>query len=297
MAAAQDALRVAAGEIGYSRWDDPQQGTKYGRWYAEVTRTPYFGTNGVPYCAMFVSWVLAQVGQAVTGFPTASCTAAVNAARGAALLVDKRSARPGDLVVFDWNPSVGDGVDHIGFVEFNKGSYIQTIEGNTSPGSSGSQGNGGGVYRRTRDWSVVAYVIRPNYGGSAPAPAPQPSSKLEVDGWIGTASWTAMQTARGCSVVDGVMSSQHPSNKPYLLNAPCVEWGYGGSLSVESLQSFLRGKGYDIATDGYFGPNTVRAVQRYMRDYLGYVKHAVDRVLGPMTAANIQNGLNAGGFR
>lgn len=46
-------LQVAAKELGYSRWNDPKNGTKYGRWYAELTHSPYFGSNGVPYCAMF----------------------------------------------------------------------------------------------------------------------------------------------------------------------------------------------------------------------------------------------------
>ena len=29
MATASEVLRIAAGEIGYSRWTDPQPGTKY----------------------------------------------------------------------------------------------------------------------------------------------------------------------------------------------------------------------------------------------------------------------------
>ena len=56
---AADVIRIAAAEVGYSRWSDPEQGTKYGRWYAEKTGSGYYGTNGVPYCAMFVSWVMA----------------------------------------------------------------------------------------------------------------------------------------------------------------------------------------------------------------------------------------------
>lgn len=36
MATANDVLRIAAGELGYSRWTDPQPGTKYGRWYAQA---------------------------------------------------------------------------------------------------------------------------------------------------------------------------------------------------------------------------------------------------------------------
>ena len=52
MATAQDLVDFAMGEVGYCRWDDPEEGTKYGRWYAQVTGSPYFGMSGVPYCAM-----------------------------------------------------------------------------------------------------------------------------------------------------------------------------------------------------------------------------------------------------
>lgn len=164
MATAKEVLAIAAKEIGYNRWDDPQQGSKYGRWYAQKTGSPYFGQNGIPFCAMFVSWVLDQAGQQCAGFPGASCTAILNAAKKAGLVIpNKRNAIPGDIALFDWDPRSGNGVDHIGYIELNKGSYVQTTEGNTSSGNSGSQSNGGGVYRRTRSWDSIAYVIRPPY--------------------------------------------------------------------------------------------------------------------------------------
>lgn len=56
----------------------------------------------------------------------------------------------GDLILFDFN---GQGEPHhIGFVEhsFSDGT-IGTVEGNTSPVSTGSQANGGGVYRKHRN--------------------------------------------------------------------------------------------------------------------------------------------------
>ena len=59
MANAEDILNVARRELGYSRWDDPLPGTKYGRWYA-VDHGEYYGHSGVAFCAMFVSWVLNQ---------------------------------------------------------------------------------------------------------------------------------------------------------------------------------------------------------------------------------------------
>jgi len=52
---AQNVLTWAAGEIGYTRWDDPEKGSKYGRWYAKK-HGAYYGTSGVPFCAMGASW-------------------------------------------------------------------------------------------------------------------------------------------------------------------------------------------------------------------------------------------------
>lgn len=170
MASANKVLSIAAGEVGYSRWDDPQAGTKYGRAFAEKVGNSYYGNSGVPYCCMFVWWVLDQAGMTVPGMPTASCTALRNACANAGMIVPKMSAQPGDIVIFDWPGSRDGANDHVGFVELNKGNYIQTIEGNTSSGASGSQGNGGVVARRTRDWSVVQDVIRPAYGSDKPLP-------------------------------------------------------------------------------------------------------------------------------
>ena len=152
MATASEVLRIAAGEIGYSRWTDPQPGTKYGRWYAQ-SHGSYYGASGVPFCAMFVSWVMSRAGQAFPGLPAAYVPYVLSAGRSRA--VTTRSAKPGDIVIFNWDGGV---VDHIGFVEANHGSYIQTIEGNT---------NNGRVARRTRAWNTIAAILRPAYSGSA----------------------------------------------------------------------------------------------------------------------------------
>lgn len=184
MASANKVLSIASGEVGYSRWDDPQAGTKYGRAFAEKVGNSYFSASGVPYCCMFVWWVLEQAGMTVPGMPTASCTALRNACANAGMIVPKMSAQPGDIVIFDWPGSRDGANDHVGFVELNKGNYIQTIEGNTSSGASGSQGNGGVVARRTRDWSVVQDVIRPVYGSDKPLPdALKKYTDLDAEAW------------------------------------------------------------------------------------------------------------------
>ncbi len=87
------------------------------------------------------------------GLPAAYVPYVLSAGRSRA--VSTRSAKPGDIVIFKWDGGV---VDHIGFVEANHGSYIQTIEGNT---------NNGRVARRTRAWNTIAAILRPAYSGSA----------------------------------------------------------------------------------------------------------------------------------
>lgn len=184
MASANKVLSIAAGEVGYSRWDDPQAGTKYGRAFAKKVGNSYYGNSGVPYCCMFVWWVLDQAGMTVPGMPTASCTALRNACANAGMIVPKMSAQTGDIVIFDWPGSRDGANDHVGFVELNRSTYIQTIEGNTSSGASGSQGNGGVVARRTRDWSVVQDVIRPAYGSDKPLPdALKKYTDLDAEAW------------------------------------------------------------------------------------------------------------------
>ena len=128
---ASKALAWAASQIGYTRWDDPEEGSLYGRWYAKKHGT-YYGTSGVPFCAMFASWCLTDDdgNSVIPGGDFAYVPYGINAARAAGQLVDPSNAAPGDLICFDWD---GDGLaDHVGLVEANYGSWVKTIEGNTS---------------------------------------------------------------------------------------------------------------------------------------------------------------------
>jgi hypothetical protein len=71
-----------------------------------------------------------------------------------------RLAKPGDHVLFDWQP--GTGADHVGVLESvdRQARTVTCIEGNTSSTTSGSQDNGGMVARRTRSFDVVLGVAR-----------------------------------------------------------------------------------------------------------------------------------------
>lgn len=151
MATASDVLRIARAEVGYCRYDDPERGTKYGRWYAELVGDKAFGANGVAYCAMFASWVLAQAGVECAGMPGAYCPSIHHSQTLAA-----SQLQPGDLVLFDWDSDDTD--DHIGIVVSNDADAktVATIEGNTS---------GGRVAERTRAYSTICGGVRPAYDG------------------------------------------------------------------------------------------------------------------------------------
>jgi hypothetical protein len=72
--------------------------------------------------------------------------------------VDYAKAKPGDLVVFTF--------PHIAVVRGKPTSNgLPTIEGNTSPLSSGSQANGGTVAAKVRSRSDVRLIARPLYPG------------------------------------------------------------------------------------------------------------------------------------
>lgn len=287
MTNATKVLQIARGELGYNRWSDPNTGTKYGRWMAKATGQAWYGNNGIAYCNMFVSWVLAQAGvkQPAPGhfaYVPYSINAYANAGRR---VTNKRNAQPGDLVCFDWD---GDGVaDHIGFCEVNNGGYLTCLEGNTSGSWQGSQSNGGGVYRRTRYWDSVIEVLRPAYK-SATVTTSKPA-KLTVDKIWGRQTTAALQYVLG-RPQDSVVSSQYVGNKKYVPAAGSGwQWvqnavgsliiaklqatvgeknadGIIGPSTVKSLQRFLGG----VTVDGYAGANTVGALQRWINKKLGY---------------------------
>lgn len=78
------------------------------------------------------------------------------AGRNGARAVPMSAALPGDLVLFSFGSHP---CQHVGLVEKRISGGLQTIEGNTSPGISGSQDNGGGVHRKLR-YSGIVRIVR-----------------------------------------------------------------------------------------------------------------------------------------
>ena len=251
MSTANDVLNKARGEIGYSRWTDPEKGTKYGRWYAKKMNSSYYGESGVPYCAMFVSWVFDQVGQTAPGLPGAYCPWIVTAGRNAVQTVATKNATAGDIVLFDWE---GDGVsDHVGIVESNNGSYLTCIEGNTT----GTNGKDGGVNRRTRAYSTVICIIRPKYGTAVNTPpAGTSSGKKSVDEVareVINGAWSTGSDRKSKLEAAGYNYNEVQSKVNQLL-------GYSISSSTSSANAASTAS--KIAEDGLWGIDTSKAFQK-----------------------------------
>ena len=142
-------IKIAASQIGYKETGDDW--TKYGAWY---------GMNGNPWCAMFVSWCAnqAQIPQGIIP-KLAYVPYIVNffLQRGRYKARGSYTPRKGDIVFF------GDS-DHVGLVEGVSGNNVITIVGNTSSGGNVSDGEG--VYRRVRPLGSGSWVMGfgiPNY--------------------------------------------------------------------------------------------------------------------------------------
>ena len=118
--------------------------------YQETTDA---GGHGFPWCAAFTTWNLKRAGFRVEQIKNrASVGFKLSWAREKGYVV-KRPLR-GDLVCYQFDHDTWP--DHIGHVERVLSLrplgwfLLQTIEGNTSFGSRGSQSNGGAVARRRR---------------------------------------------------------------------------------------------------------------------------------------------------
>lgn len=278
-------MNAAYGELGYYAPSDPKPGSKYGRWMTEITGESWLSgpSTSIWWCCMFVSWCLNKGGVKCPGFPTYNTDVAL---RGGARkkTVSKTSIKRGDIIIFDWDWNGA--TDHIGFATGPYDGYgFPTIEGNV----------GNAVKEKYRNMGNVAYVIRPDYsgsggGGTTPSVPTDPKNnrdggKLEVDGIGGWNTVIDLQHALG-TTEDGVISGQSYADKDYHWAMSAVEYGTDGSLMVKALQKkagatqdgfwgkdtstklqqWLKKKGYSLAVDGYFGHESVKALQKSLND-------------------------------
>lgn len=133
---------------------------KYGRWY---------GMDGAPWCAMFVSWVFWHAGSPLP---------AIRTKRGFAYVPDARdwaqrngcwkrgNPQPGDLVLYSFG---GYRPDHVGIVDHLIPGGVAAIEGNTSGTNPRMGGMVALMHRRTR---IVGYVDITDHRAATPITVP-----------------------------------------------------------------------------------------------------------------------------
>lgn len=124
------------------------------------------GEPGWAWCQYFCNAGLKVGGgeQLMTGY-TPLVVGWARARKHGLKIVSWAQAEQGDFVYFKFPGVSGDVCDHVGLLLSHDRDSVTCVEGNTSPGSSGSQYNGGGVFKKTRSKSVVAFVVRPTYEG------------------------------------------------------------------------------------------------------------------------------------
>ena len=148
-------IEIALNEVGIVE-TSKNQGTgieKY--WQATNYKDGY--KNREPYCAAAVCWMIKQAGLFTeeTRPKTASAFGFETWAKEIGLNVTKNPNKilKGQIIVFNFS--------HVGIAVSDsdaKGNF-QTVEANTSSSEHGSQRDGGGVFKRTRNRSLVRSMI------------------------------------------------------------------------------------------------------------------------------------------
>lgn len=269
MARASDVVRVAAAEVGVTESPANSNRVKYNDWYygRQVRGAAY------PWCAAFVSWVLAQAGAGHLAARSASCPAIKSdAQRRGTYHAGFDGIAQGDLVLYQFDRDADP--DHIGIVESVSGSNIVAVEGNTSLTSND---NGGAVMRRTRSKGLIMGYVRPAYdGASAPMVDTRIDTVREVQQWLNRAYGAGLS-------VDGIYGTQTRKAIIRVLQRaigvsadgivgwrtrralPTLSVGTGGD-AVRAAQALLVCKGYATAyVDGDFGGSTKNAVIAFQK--------------------------------
>jgi hypothetical protein len=152
--AGRHALAEALRHVGVRESPPGSNRTMFGRW---------FGVDGVPWCAIFVSYCF-DVGAGVVlcrgwrGAGVSRRGVAYVPTLSAWLRATGREVtgvpKPGDIVIFDWDGGVP---DHVGILVRALGTELETVEGNTAVGNDS---DGGEVMRRKRSPAQVSVFGR-----------------------------------------------------------------------------------------------------------------------------------------
>jgi len=302
-------LQIAEAEKGVKESPANSNKTKYGEWY---------NMNGVPWCAIFVSWVYNQAGKPLGKIDSLKgyhyCPSAYNFWKNSNRITTAPQA--GDIILFDWN---GDGkCDHTGiFIKWiDQGKTFLSWEGNTS---FGNDSDGGIVMQRTRNKSTVKAFVNPGvFDDHDNVPVSHELKKgdsgadvsriqkmlydlkynMVADGVFGTNTEKAVkefQKASGISItgiVDTITEGalEHELAKPKVADSKIqsgsyIKKGDTGPVVI-ALQKALNKNGAkpQLSEDGVFGNGTVEALKKFQKAN----KLEADGIAGPETLKRLK---------
>ncbi len=159
-------IETARADLGYTESPPGSNMTKYGEAY---------GMNGVPWCVEALWFWFNEAGERMAFFGggrTASCSMLLRWYKEQGLTVHVEDVQKGDIVLLNFHG--GKDPEHCGLVvgfpveEPYGFVYVETIEGNTTPGYEGSQDNGGCVALKRRTPGKIVAVCRPQYKPEEP---------------------------------------------------------------------------------------------------------------------------------
>lgn len=188
MTQSERVIEIARRELGNTEIPAGSNRTKYGKAY---------GMDGQPWCVMFLWWVFREAGEGDAfygGGKTASCGELLRWAKSEGLTVPANEVRPGDIVILNFHGTQD--TEHCGLVlgvNSQDETYVNTIEGNTTPGYEGSQDNGGSVALKHRPRRQIVGVIRPRYKEEA----------MEKPDYTGHWSEKTMEKAIKAGIIEG----------------------------------------------------------------------------------------------
>lgn len=200
-------LELARADLGYTESPPGSNRTKY--WDAYDPKM-----QGQPWCVAALWFWFNAAGERMAFFgggKTASCSVLLRWYREQGLTVPVSEVQAGDIVLLNFHG--GKEPEHCGLVVDADGTYVATIEGNTSPGLEGSQDNGGCVAWKRRLLSQIIAVCRPQYKADDPQP---------VDDVTGHWFTPSVEWAREKGLVKNYPDGSFKPNQPITRAEACV---------------------------------------------------------------------------